>query len=42
MARGVRSFEHKHVLRGCMTQQITPEQMLQAMDDTWFGPQVRP
>lgn len=42
MARGAKSFEHRHVLRGRMTQQLTPEQMLQAMDDEWFGEQARP
>jgi flavodoxin len=42
MARGAKSFEHRHVLRGRMTQQLTPEQMLQAIDDEWFGKQERP
>ena len=42
MARGARSFEHKHVLPGRMTQQITPEQMLQAIDDEWLGSQAKP
>lgn len=37
MARGAKSFEHKRILRGRMTQQITPEQMLQAIDKEWFG-----
>lgn len=36
MARGARSFEHRHVLRGRMTQQITPDEMIQAIDETWF------
>lgn len=36
MARGAKSFEHRHVLRGRMTQQLTPEQMLRAIDDSWF------
>ena len=36
MARGALSFEHKHVLRGRMTQQLTPEQMLKAIDKEWF------
>ncbi|AHD14636.1 hypothetical protein C163_13120 [Pseudomonas sp. FGI182] len=40
MERGARSFEHKRVLRGRMTQQLTPEQMLQAIDEQWFGPQA--
>ncbi|EKT4464930.1 hypothetical protein QEL93_000290 [Pseudomonas putida] len=42
MERGARSFEHKRVLRGRMTQQLTPEQMLQAIDEQWFGPQAVP
>lgn len=42
MARGAKSFEHRHVLRGRMTQQLTPEQMLQAIDDEWFGEQAKP
>ncbi|MEN5033134.1 hypothetical protein [Pseudomonas sp. TWI929] len=40
MERGARSFEHKHVLRGRMTQQLTPEQVRQAIDEQWFGPQA--
>ncbi|WP_143516446.1 flavodoxin [Pseudomonas sp. B14(2017)] len=40
MKRGARSFEHKRVLRGRMTQQLTSEQMLQAIDEQWFGPQA--
>lgn len=36
MARGAKSFEHRHVLRGRMTQQLTPEQMLQDIDKEWF------
>ncbi|MGB3425692.1 MAG: hypothetical protein WBF84_04670 [Castellaniella sp.] len=42
MERGAKSFEHKSVLRGRMTQQLTPEQMLQAIDDEWFDPQAKP
>ncbi len=42
MARGAKSFVHRGVLRGRMTQQLTPEQMLQAMDDEWFGEQAKP
>lgn len=42
MARGARSFEHQHVLRGRMAQQLAPEQMLQAIDEEWFGPQAKP
>ena len=41
MERGARSFEHRHVLRGRMTQQFSPEQMLQAIDDAWFSPEPR-
>jgi len=41
MARGAASFEHRAVLRGRMTQQLSPEEMLQAIDNTWFGPQAR-
>lgn len=36
MARGAKSFEHRHVLRGRMTQQQSPDEMLQAIDDLWF------
>lgn len=42
MARGARSFEHRHVLRGRMTRQLTPQQMLQAIDDEWFAQQEKP
>jgi flavodoxin len=42
MARGARSFEHRHVLRGRMTQQLTSEQMLQAIDAEWFGSSTEP
>lgn len=37
MARGARSFEHRQVLRGRMTQQLTPDEMLSAIDAEWFG-----
>lgn len=36
MARGAVSFEHRHVLRGRMTQQLTPDEMLKAIDEEWF------
>lgn len=36
MARGAKSFEHRHVLRGRMTQQLTPDEMLKAIDAAWF------
>ncbi|MDG9927557.1 MULTISPECIES: flavodoxin [unclassified Pseudomonas] len=42
MARGARSFEHRHVLRGRMTQQLTPEKMLKAIDEEWFGSRAAP
>jgi hypothetical protein len=42
MQRGARSFEHRHVLRGRMTQQLTPDEMLKAIDDEWFGSQAAP
>lgn len=37
LARGAVTFEHRTVLRGRMTQQITPEQILQFIDDRWLG-----
>lgn len=37
MARGAKSFEHRRMLRGRMTQQISPEQMIQAIDREWFN-----
>ncbi|WP_156878933.1 hypothetical protein [Oceanobacter kriegii] len=40
MAHGASSFEHKYVLRGRMTQQLTPEQMLRAIDEGWFRAQM--
>ena len=36
MERGAKSFVHKYVLRGRMTQQLTPDEMLQAIDTEWF------
>lgn len=33
MARGAKSFTHRHVLRGRMTRQLTPDQMVAAIDD---------
>lgn len=36
MEHGAASFEHRSVLRGRMTQQLPPEEMLQAIDDEWF------
>ncbi|WP_220815475.1 flavodoxin family protein [Pseudomonas paralcaligenes] len=42
MARGARSFEHRHVLRGRMTRQLTPDEMIQAIDDHWFGAPASP
>lgn len=42
MARGARSFEHRSVLRGRMTQQLTPEQMLEQIDRHWLPAAVPP
>ncbi|SQK97719.1 flavodoxin family protein [Pseudomonas aeruginosa] len=42
MERGAKTFKHKGVLRGRMTQQLTPEQMLQVIDDEWLGSQDKP
>lgn len=39
IARGAASFEHRVVLRGRMTQQLSPNEMLQAIDDAWFKKQ---
>jgi hypothetical protein len=39
---GALSFEHRHVLRGRMTQQLTAEQMLQAIDAEWLGSSSEP
>ncbi|NHI00701.1 hypothetical protein OJHNALOF_01724 [Oceanimonas sp. MB9] len=36
MARGARSFEHRHVLRGRMTQQLTPDDMRRLIEDEWL------
>jgi flavodoxin len=37
MARGARSFEHRHVVRGRMMQQMSPEAMLRVIDAEWFN-----
>lgn len=42
MARGARSFEHRHIQRGRMSRQTPPEQMLQAIDEQWFNGQTSP
>jgi flavodoxin len=42
MARGARSFEHRHVLRGRMTQQLAPEEMRRAIDEQWLGTKAQP
>lgn len=34
--RGAKSFEHKFVRRGRMTQQIGPDEMIDAIDAEWF------
>ena len=36
IARGAQSFEHRHVLRGRMTQQLTTDEMLETIDGAWF------
>ncbi len=36
MERGAVSFEHRSVKRGRMTQQMTPDEMLQVIDEEWF------
>ena len=36
MASGARSFTHRQVLRGRMSQQLTPQEMLQAIDAEWL------
>jgi flavodoxin len=35
LERGARSFEHRYIRRGRMGQQLSTEQMLQAVDDLW-------
>lgn len=42
MARGARSFEHRHIQRGRMGRQTPPEQMLQAIEEQWFSGQTSP
>jgi len=42
MARGARSFEHRHIQRGRMGRQTPSEQMLQAIDEQWFNGQTSP
>ena len=42
MERRAKSFEHRHVLRGRMTQQLTPEEMLHAIDNEWFARGTQP
>lgn len=37
LAQGAVGFEHRHVLRGRMTRQLTSEQMLQRIDQDWFS-----
>lgn len=37
MQRGARSFRHRYILRGRMGQQITPGEMLKAIDAEWFS-----
>lgn len=33
LARGARSFTHRHVLRGRMTRQLTPDKIVATIDD---------
>ncbi|MFS1286914.1 flavodoxin family protein [Pseudomonas piscis] len=42
MAQGASSFEHRSVLRGRMTQQLTREQMLQRIDQDWLPANATP
>lgn len=44
MARGASSFEHHAVLRGRMTRQLSPEEMLRQIDRQWFeaGIEIKP
>jgi len=42
MARGARSFEHRHIQRGRMGRRTPSEQMLQAIDEQWFNGQTSP
>ncbi len=37
MQRGARSFEHRYIRRGRMTQQLSADEMLQAIDAQWFA-----
>lgn len=37
-----RLSEHRHVLRGRMTRQLTPATMIQAIDDQWLGAPASP
>jgi len=42
MERGARSFEHKFVCRGRMTQQIDPDEMISAIDSDWIIEDAKP
>ena len=35
--RGTAPFEPRAVLRGRITRQLSPGEMLQAIDETWFA-----
>ena len=35
LAKGARSFEHRYVRRGRMGQQLSTEELLQAVDAAW-------
>jgi hypothetical protein len=42
LAHGAKSFEHRHVVRGRMMQQMSPEEMLRVIDAEWFTPAPTP
>jgi flavodoxin len=37
MTRGAKAFEHRHIVRGRMLQQMSAEEMLRAIDAEWFN-----
>lgn len=42
MERGARSFEHRFVRRGRMTQQISPEEIIREIESGWFIEDIEP
>lgn len=42
MERGARSFEHRFVRRGRMTQQISPEEIIREIESGWFIEDTEP